>query len=341
MLYTTTFTENMADRTLIAVSRQVAAMGQSTYEIGLKDEKSQLMMSRTWSREEITNTQNINWLKSMNAQGRHIYIRPVNIEHNLILIDDLKLAEIGKLSEDKLAPAAVVETSPYNYQAWIKLSKEAVTPEKRSWLAQSFAEKYQGDMSSADWRHYGRLAGFTNPKPIHIKENGLRPFVLLDSATGEIARDGGLWVARATEHFENKTHTLVQAAKIEAYKNYHTKHQHNYDNKDALATYQVMAGKILHKYGASTDLSRMDWMIARSMASMGNFSPDQVQDAMLQASPDLTERKASSMDNYVRHTVKKAFALASQTTTRDNMNQQENSQGVQQIGQGDQGRSKG
>jgi DNA primase RepB-like protein len=42
------------------------------------------------------------------------------------------------------------------------------------------------DHSSADWRHFGRLAGFTNPKPEQKLPSGLRPFARLRSATGHV-----------------------------------------------------------------------------------------------------------------------------------------------------------
>ena len=60
-------------------------------------------------------------------------------------------------------PAAIVETSPGNYPAWLKhperLSKEVSTA-----AARALAEKFGGDRGAADWRHFGRLSGFTNRK---------------------------------------------------------------------------------------------------------------------------------------------------------------------------------
>jgi hypothetical protein len=50
--------------------------------------------------------------------------------------------------------------------------------------AKLLAERFGGDPSSADWRHFGQLAGFTNPKPERQLPSGLRPFARLRSATG-------------------------------------------------------------------------------------------------------------------------------------------------------------
>jgi RepB DNA-primase from phage plasmid len=43
-----------------------------------------------------------------------------------------------------------------------------------------------GDPGSADWRHFGRLAGFTNPKPNRRLESGLQPFARLVEASGKV-----------------------------------------------------------------------------------------------------------------------------------------------------------
>ncbi len=50
--------------------------------------------------------------------------------------------------------------------------------------AKQLAARFGGDPSSADWRHFGRLAGFTNPKPERQLPSGMRPFARLRSATG-------------------------------------------------------------------------------------------------------------------------------------------------------------
>ena len=64
---------------------------------------------------------------------------------------------------DRRAWSAVVETSPDNFQAWLNHGQvlDAVTS---TLAAKALAKRFRGDPSSADWRHFGWLAGFTNPK---------------------------------------------------------------------------------------------------------------------------------------------------------------------------------
>ena len=54
-----------------------------------------------------------------NRDGRNIYIRPKG-EHNLSLVDDLTATAIAEMLHVGFTPAAVVETSSGNFQAWLK-----------------------------------------------------------------------------------------------------------------------------------------------------------------------------------------------------------------------------
>ena len=78
-----------------------------------------------------------------------------------------------------------METSPNNFQAWLNHGQvlEAATSTR---AAKALVERFGGDPSSADWRHFGRLAGFTNPKRERQLPSGLRPFARLRSATGRV-----------------------------------------------------------------------------------------------------------------------------------------------------------
>jgi hypothetical protein len=52
--------------------------------------------------------------------------------------------------------------------------------------AKELARRFGGDPSSADWRHFGRLAGFTNQKPKRRLQTGLPPFVACMNARGAL-----------------------------------------------------------------------------------------------------------------------------------------------------------
>ena len=71
-------------------------------------------------------------------------------------------------------------------------------------LARILARRFLGDPASADWRHYGRLAGFTNRKEKYRRANGLYPFVLLHEASGRTYRQASKFLSEVKKMFEEK-----------------------------------------------------------------------------------------------------------------------------------------
>jgi len=152
------------DKTYEAVERQLTAMGAELFEVGslqrADGDQLQFMLLRTWDRRKVIDS--VPWLRYQNRHESHIYERPKG-ESNLTLVDDLKLSSVTRMRQEGTQPAAVVQTSPGNFQAWIKhatrLDKELGTA-----VARELAKRFGGDLKAADWRHLGRLAGFRNTK---------------------------------------------------------------------------------------------------------------------------------------------------------------------------------
>jgi len=176
-----------SDRTAIAVRRQITAMGSQLFEVGLfkpdAGPAESVMIPRVWDTDQVVKS--VSWLRRQNCEGRNIYIRPRG-EHDLSMVDDLTIHAVAAMKEAGYTPAVVVETSPGNYQAWLKhanrLNKEVSTA-----AARALAEKFGGDRGAADWRHFGRLAGFTNRKAKYLDaSSGFYPFVRLIEAGGEV-----------------------------------------------------------------------------------------------------------------------------------------------------------
>ncbi|MGA2048656.1 MAG: DNA-primase RepB domain-containing protein [Terracidiphilus sp.] len=170
---------------LKAVQLQLQAMGASRYELGVRvpADKSEDGKSRMILRNNLTNGEvfeKLDWLGAENAKGHHIYIRPSGMSQ-LTLIDDLTRNSMKRLIDTKYTPACVVETSPGNFQAWLKHAW-TLTAQEGTVVAKILAERFGGDPNSADWRHFGRLAGFTNPKPQYRLPNGLFPYSQLKFA---------------------------------------------------------------------------------------------------------------------------------------------------------------
>lgn len=172
-------------------------MGSDVFEVGLfkpdaRDRKP-VMLPRTWDHDSLLRS--IGWLRHENYDGRNIYVRPKG-EHNLSLVDDLTIVTIAEMTRSGFTPAAVVETSPGNFQAWLK-HPEQLSKELGTAAARALAQKFGGDRGAADWRHFGRLAGFTNRKlSRRDAETGLYPFVKLIQATGETFPEASRFLAQ-------------------------------------------------------------------------------------------------------------------------------------------------
>ncbi len=125
----------------------------------------------------------ISWFRRANAHAAHIFVRPHGA-HALSLVDDVSAEAIAAMKESGFQPAVVVETSPGNFQVWVNHGRVLSDQTFSTQAAKELAHRFGGDSSSADWRHFGRLAGFTNQKPKRRLRNGLQPFVRLHECEG-------------------------------------------------------------------------------------------------------------------------------------------------------------
>jgi len=185
--------------------RQAQAMDTKLFEVGLfKPSARAEMLLRTWDSDTLV--QSIAWLKFQNLDGRNIYIRPKG-EHALSMVDDLTAEALERMKHSGFTPALIVETSPNNFQVWLNHGR--TLPKAASTVAaRSLAERFHGDRGAADWRHFGRLAGFTNRKDKYRQPSGLYPYVRLVHATGQVYE-------RAAE-FTAEIESRVEAARVSA-----------------------------------------------------------------------------------------------------------------------------
>ena len=190
------------------VRKQIEAMKSDVFELGLfrlanaADGRDAEMLPRAWDAEALLRS--IAWLRLENMRGRNIYIRPQG-EHQLSLVDDLSKSAIRRMKTEGFEPAAIVETSPRNFQAWLNHG-ERLTKEVGTAVARALASRFEGDTNAADWRHFGRLAGFTNQKEKYRQPNGLFPFVRLIESTGAVYSEAGRFVTGIREQCERDRH---------------------------------------------------------------------------------------------------------------------------------------
>jgi hypothetical protein len=102
----------------------------------------------------------IGYLKAMNARGYHIFMKPED-ERRFLLLDDIPENRLKRQKEhDRFKPGRlVVETSPGNFQIWIKAGRNMSNPEKRYWI-----RYFNADSACDPNFRWGRCPGFRNRK---------------------------------------------------------------------------------------------------------------------------------------------------------------------------------
>ena len=189
-------------KTAEAVEKQARAMSASAFEVGLFDPTAVqgVMLPRVWDLDTLLRS--VSWLRLKNLEGRNIYIRPSG-EHALSLIDDATAQAIELMKSEGFTPAVVLETSPKNFQAWL-CHGQILPKHLSSFAARLLASRFGGDPASADWRHYGRLAGFTNRKDKYRRKDGTFPYVRLHEATGAVYSKALAFLAEVGTLFESE-----------------------------------------------------------------------------------------------------------------------------------------
>ena len=285
----------MSDRTRTAVERQLDAMAQDQYEIGLREQDSGRMMDRTWTADQVLD--GLPWLKRQNARGHDIYIRPAAAEHDLVLVDDVDQDGLDEMRAAGRAPALVIETSPSNYQAWLRLDGPQ-PPEVRREIARRLAREHGGDPASADARHFGRLSGFTNRKPAYESGRGLQPWVLVRQAGGRVAAAAASLVEAARERLDELARDAERRRRERAIQRAASPPPTGAPSRSPVAVFRRARARL-----TDTDPSRADFTAGLIMARAG-YSGEQIGAAIEEASPELASRKAGHIEDYVQRTVR-------------------------------------
>ena len=164
-------------RTIEAIEKHLSAIRWPLYEVGVyfpvtEERPDSRMLLRTWDSAALLKS--VPWLRAKNAEGAQS--TSGEGEHAFSLVDDLHSDSVKRMGKEGFNPAIVIETSPGNFQAWLNQG-DALDKRTSTAAARALADRFGGDPGAADWRHFGRLCGFTNRKPSHVQSNGLFPFV--------------------------------------------------------------------------------------------------------------------------------------------------------------------
>jgi hypothetical protein len=287
-----------------AISRQLDAMPYDLYRLRLihNPTRRPLPGQRLWTRDELLRPANVCFLRIRNREGFDVFIHPDNFDQNagyvLLDLDDAVPEVLPRMRDHGHHPCLVLQTSPGHLQAWVHVSTSSLEPFIATTIARLLACTYGGDPASADWRHLGRLAGFTNQKPARRTSQGYAPWVKIVHARAGLAPQASALVesarkcppeefaersSRQPKHLAPRSSALLTAAEAHRI----------YDN--CLGRWRI-AQRFQHP-----DWSIVDLWVVRHLLSLG-FPPAQVEDIVRFGSPRFP-RQHGDPDDYLRRTL--------------------------------------
>jgi hypothetical protein len=303
--------------TLHAIRRQLAAMPHDLFLIRLIHHVSRRPFpgERLWTASQLLQPATVRFLRVRNREGCDVYIWPYADNYNAgyILLDlDRGPSVLKTMCANGHEPCVVVQTSPGHLQAWIHVSTLPLEPAVATAIGKHLASLYGGDSASTDWRHLGRLAGFTNQKPQRRTVQGYAPWVKIVQVRAGLARGAQAllqsvmaWPAireqrshgASSRNPSDRATTLSKAA------------PRSIDAAKAKEIYQcwIQRWHIAERF-PQPDWSIVDLWIARKLLAQG-MRAEHVQHVLRQASPHFP-RRHTDPDDYLRRTIARARSLS-------------------------------
>jgi hypothetical protein len=171
--------------TVRAIRRQLAAMPHDLYLIRLIHSRTRKPFpgERLWTATQLCQEVTVRFLRIRNREGCDVYIQPYAEERNagyvLVDLDETEPTTLEQMRANGHEPCVVLQSSPGHLQTWVHVSVAPLETAVATMIGRQLARAYGGDLASSDWRHLGRLAGFTNQKPQRRQFNGDAPWVKL------------------------------------------------------------------------------------------------------------------------------------------------------------------
>jgi RepB DNA-primase from phage plasmid len=265
------------------------ALGCSLFDVGVRRLDGKMLLREGWSSRQVLKS--LLWLRRENFHSGHIYVRPFGV-HDLSLVDDLTADAVASMKVQGYEPAAVIETSPRNFQVWLRHGHvlDEVTSTR---AAKALARRFGGDLSSADWRHFGRLAGFTNPKRERQLPSGIQPFARLIESSGCVYSQAVAFITEVRATLQTERFGEVGGADRRV-------------GQGSDAAQQLRSLKDFHEYARYCgDLHRADLAWANHAAAAGLSAADIENQLMRER--DLSKKgNAKQQREYAKRTAEKA-----------------------------------
>ncbi|MFG6375343.1 MAG: RepB family DNA primase, partial [Desulfovibrio sp.] len=231
----------------------------------------------------------------------NIYYTPLSENLHHILIDDMTAEKLVQLQKDGFRPAAIIESSPGNFQCILTFAKfgNAFDRQIANRLTVLLNRKY-GDPKLSGAIHPHRAPGFENRKEKHRRKDSTFPQSVLRYAVRQDCQKT-LVEARKIE-LELKKQAEAKATKPVVYQ--------PISNMGAESAYFAHYADI-RAHITIEDYSRVDAMIALRMRANGH-SPEAVTAAILTCAPQIRAENQRRRDwqRYADRTMNYAFGYA-------------------------------
>ncbi len=297
---------------LHAIRRQLAAMPYDLYLVRLIHHATRTAFpgERLWTAAQLGQESTVRFLRIRNREGCDIYVQPYadnqNAGYILLDLDHTDAATLERMRVNGHQPCVVLQTSPGHLQAWIQVSAVCLEPTMATAIARQLAHTYRGDLASADWRHLGRLAGFTNRKPLRRQSDGYAPWVRLLHAQVGLATNGALLVQAAERQIRCVPSTVSATGSLPGLAR-EVVVPASCTPSEASDIYQAWLQRLrIPQRFPHPDWSIADKWIAKELLRRGT-PVAAVADLLRCGSPDFPRRHHADPQNYLRRTLARAL----------------------------------
>jgi hypothetical protein len=288
-----------------AVRRQLAAMPNDFYFVRMihRVTRKPCPGERIWHAGVLARGSVVRFLRARNLQGHDIYLLPYaehrNAGYILLDLDHPTPQVLPLMRSNGHEPCVMLQTSPGHLQAWIRVSTTPLEPAIATYVSQQLAHTYGGDWASTDWRHLGRLAGFTNQKFASRSPSGFAPWVKVIAARPILASAAQDLLCSAL----TLQSTAAPPPRIDP--GLYVGKECTMTTQGAARIYQTwMKRWHIQKRFPQIDWSIVDLWLARKLLAL-HISPSQVEAIIRLGSPNFPRHHGNPVD-YLRRTLARA-----------------------------------
>ena len=255
-------------------------------------------------------------MQRLQRRGENLYYTPLSDKKHHILIDDMNREKLERLIRDGYQPAAVLESSPGNYQAIITVPKLGTAHDKDvgNRLSDALNREY-GDPKLSGAIHPHRAPGYENRKPKHQREDGSYPEVRLLKAERRECVKALALSSQIDAEYQRQDALKAQQPTLAKAK---PALELAAASGSAIDAYQRHYRDVLKRQrGGEVDLSRVDSMIAVRMRVTGHDQAA-IEGAIRQCAPAIRQKdEGRDWNDYAQRTARYAYSAAGDRQAAD------------------------